>query len=165
MVKKLLLIIPVFALLLTLGFNNGASAASAESVSNEASTQYSPQNKGEVSTKAIDIENGFIACMAYSGRADCNWHIRISGDIFVYNGVRIDIQKNYGWLNGGWKNYTSYQYNYAISESASITTLRNTKTFTLPKGEYRARLGGTFITAEHGTYTPIGYDWANFTVN
>lgn len=160
--KKILSVIPIFALLVTLGFNQDTFAFA----SNEAQTQYAPEtsNDGEISTKAIKIENGFIGCMPYGSRTDCNWNIRVKGDTFVHNGVHINIQKNHGWLNGGWKDYTTYKYNYAISESASITTLRNTRTFSLPKGEYRARLGGTFILLKSGKYIPIGHGWANFTV-
>ncbi|MEK3973699.1 hypothetical protein [Psychrobacillus sp. FSL K6-1267] len=172
MVKKLLLCIPIFTLfLLVFSLNTNVLATSNDSVSNEesngAQTQYGPEksNDEEISPLKFKIENGFIACMPYGGRTDCNWNIKVTGDYFVYNGVTIDIQKNHGWLNGGWKAYDSYSYNYKISESANISTLRNTKTFDLPKGEYRARLGGTFILLTNGTFVPIGYDWANFEVN
>lgn len=159
----------LFTILLFSSFPNQSQAASTEvtSVGNTATTDYAPINKktgtgGGVSTFGLDFARGTVSCYSISNNVYCPWTIQVGGDVISYSNVTVEIQKDHGFLNGGWEPHKTLPFNYRINTPSS--TIRNEGSTTLSDGAYRARLGGTFTTVKNGVYGAWANGWSYFEV-
>lgn len=124
---------------------------------NIAESTFAPKSKtkssGDFQTLGIDFARGTISCYVIGSDAFCPWTIQVGGDVITYSNVKVYLERDYGWLNGGWEPYSTFSFNYPIYTPSS--TIRNEASFRLPKGSYRVKLGGTFTTLKNGVYSAV----------
>lgn len=131
---------------------------------NGATSLFAPETSGGTyQTYGLSFARGTISCYTIGIDAYCPWTIQVGGDVITYSNVIVYLEKNYGWLNGGWEDYSSFSFKYPVNIATS--TIRNEASFRLPAGEYRVRLGGNFTTAKNGIYSAFANDPASFEIN
>lgn len=130
---------------------------------NAASTLFAPESSEDmIQTYGLNFASGTIACYTMGSDAFCPWTIQVGGDVITYSNVIVYLEKDHGWLNGGWEPYSTFKFNYPVNISTS--TIRNEASFRLPAGKYRVKLGGNFTTLKNGVYSALANDPANFEI-
>ncbi|WP_146551276.1 hypothetical protein [Rummeliibacillus sp. SL167] len=129
------------------------SSVDVNSLPNVANSVFTPGTTGEMQTFGLKFARGTIGCFTVGSNVYCPWTIEVGGDVIVQSKVIVYLEKDYGFLNGGWKNYSTFSFNYPVNIPTS--TISNEASFRLSKGAYRAKLGGSFITAKNGVYSAI----------
>lgn len=119
----------------------------------EATFTPDSKNNEEFQTFGLSFARGTIGCYTIGSNAYCPWTIQVGGDVVNYSNVVVYLERNEGFLNGGWERYSTFNFNYRVNVPTS--TIRNEASFRLPKGSYRAKLGGSFITVKNGKYSAI----------
>lgn len=116
---------------------------------------FAPESEltNEIQPLGLSFARGFIGCRTVGKDTYCDWNIQVGGDVINYSNVKVIIEKNHGLFGGGWKHYTSTSYNWPVNPP--LATIRNQAHYQLPKGSYRAKLGGTFTTVKNGVYSAI----------
>ncbi|EFI68757.1 hypothetical protein JIN86_19590 [Lysinibacillus sp. HST-98] len=133
--------------------------------SNIGSTTFAPEQSeqsDEIQTFGLDFARGTISCYVMGSDAFCPWTIQVGGDVITYSNVVVTLKRDEGWLNGGYKDYTTFSFKYPVNIATS--TIRNEASFRLPKGHYKAYLGGNFTTAKNGVYSAVVSDPAVFEI-
>lgn len=128
-----------------------------DTLSNTATTIYESESSSGIQSiikpLGLSFAGGTIACYTIGKNAYCPWTIKVKGDVITYSKVIVYLEKDYGFLKGGWKDYSTFSFKYKVSSPS--THISNEASFRLSKGSYRARLGGSFITLENGPYSAI----------
>lgn len=131
--------------------------------SNIGSTTFSPESsEGEFQTFGLSFARGTISCMVMGNDAFCPWTIQIGGDVFSYSNVKVTLYRDEGFLNGGYEVYATSSFNHRVIDGGSY--LRNEAQWRLPKGHYKAYLGGTFTTVKNGVYSAVASNPAVFEI-
>lgn len=124
----------LFAILLVVGFGNQPQMVSANTETDSitdgttAYTDYAPEksnhsDESQISPLGLDFARGTIACYVIGKDAYCPWTIQVGGDLISYSNVTVEIQKDYGFFNGGWQHYKTHTFRYPINTPSS--TIRN----------------------------------------
>ncbi|MFC6041193.1 hypothetical protein ACFPYN_17400, partial [Paenisporosarcina macmurdoensis] len=132
---------------------------------NVVETTFTPQstNTGEFQTYGLSFARGSVSCYTISSNAYCPWNIQVGGDVIIYSNVIVYLERDEGFLNGGWERYSTFNFRYPVNIATS--TIRNEASFKLPKGSYRVKLGGNFTTAKNGIYSAVANGSSYFKIN
>jgi hypothetical protein len=127
--------------------------------SEPAYTEYRPTQKlekeNQIKPLGLDFARGTVSCYVMDSDAFCPWNIQVGGDVITYSNVTVVIEKNHGFLSGGWKHFKTHYQTYPVNISTS--TIRGEVSNRLASGSYRVKLGGNFTTMKNGVYQA----WAN----
>lgn len=106
--------------------------------------------------------NGTITCKASGKSGICNWTITASNDLISYSSVYVHYEKFDG-KKGKWVSAGNTRHEYGIN--LPTKTIRDQSSIhNLSKGNYRAKLGGTFTGVKYGAYAAYASKPATFTI-
>lgn len=131
---------------------------------NEGSTLFSPESSNDkIETLDLDWAGGTIVCKTSGNEAYCDWVIKVKGDVITYSNVEVILKRNSGFL-GSYEEYDKRYFNYRLyTPSTFIEDQANF--YNLPKGKYKAYMGGSFRTLSNPTpFSPTASDPANFEI-
>lgn len=126
-----------------------------------AADSQTPENSDVFQVQGLKFARGVIDCYSISSNSYCPWNVTIGGDVINYSGVIVYLDRHEGFLKG-WERYSQFNFKYTVNPASS--TIRNEASWRLPKGTYKAHLGGTFTTRANGPYSAVGYSSATFEV-
>ncbi len=106
--------------------------------------------------------NGTITCKASGKSAICNWTITVKNDLIKYSSVYVHYEKFDG-KKGKWVSAGNTRHEYGINLPTKTIRDQSSK-HNLSKGNYRAKLGGTFTGVKYGAYAAYATKPATFTI-
>lgn len=125
-------------------------------------TLFAPESADDQNQpRGLSFARGIISCMVMGSDVYCPWTIEVGGDVITYSNVIVFLEKHYG-LFQGWKDYSTFSFKHSVN--IPTNRLRNEASFRLAPGNYRVKLGGSFITAKNGKYDALANGPFYFTV-